>query len=161
MTKSPSLHSTSPGKKIKCPRSFLKKVVFRKKQKAGGKHNASLWEDSASRGNQFSSLKIWLSENQLLDLETEQHQEEATAQYLLFRHPLKSGPLELMLTRWRHAGMLTPCWPLHRGWTSVHHQSFSLSLWLIPSPWIHCGCSPWAVNDSMLLLPYQGKRSIR
>lgn len=56
MTKSLFLHSVPPGK-IKCPRSFLKKVVFRKRQKAGGKHNASLWEDSASHGNQFS-LKI-------------------------------------------------------------------------------------------------------
>lgn len=57
MTKSLFLHSVSPGK-MKCPRSFLKKVVFRKRQKAGGKHNASLWEDSTSHGNQFFSLKI-------------------------------------------------------------------------------------------------------
>lgn len=33
----------SPGK-AKCPRSFLKQVVFRKRQKAAGKQNAALWE---------------------------------------------------------------------------------------------------------------------
>lgn len=57
MTKSLFLHSVSPGK-MKSPHNFLKKAVFRKRQKAGGKHDASLWEDSMSRGNQFFSLKI-------------------------------------------------------------------------------------------------------
>lgn len=66
--------AVSPGK-AKCPRSFPKQVVFRKRQKAAGKQNAALWEGSAAHGNQLLSLKTRICRAAAGSEPWQQHQE--------------------------------------------------------------------------------------